>query len=299
MKRGVRIVLGSLAAMAAGALLIHVAAIRDMNRERRERRYLGDRLYAEVRGSGDPIVFLSGLQGSTRFWDHTFDDLPGAHRLILVDELGFGRSPWPKHIAYTLDDQLGALRRTLTALGATRNVTLVAHSFGTVLAAYYAARYPDEIRRVVLLGTPVFDSRRQGLARIRQLSSLGAAFAFNRPLALATCTVMCAFRPLLRRLLPMLDRSRPAAVVSDSVLHDLGSVEGSVAILLHDPVRKPVMALGRRVVLIHGRVDEVTPLADVTALAVASGARAVSVDSDHHHYLTNARDIIAAELTRP
>ena len=299
MKRPLRILLRSLAVVSAGALLIHIAAIRDMNRERSARRYLGDGLYTEVRGSGDPVVFLSGLEGSTRFWGDTFDDLAPRHRLIYADELGFGRSPWPKDINYTLDDQLNALRRTLVRLGATQRVTFVAHSFGTVLAAHYAARYPGEIERVILLGTPVFDSRAQGMARIRQISTLGATFTFNRALGIAACTTMCAFRPLLRWLLPKLDRSRPAAVVSDSVLHDLGSVDGSVQILLNDPIRKPLMALGGRAVLIHGRQDSVTPLADVEALARGTGARMIAVDSDHHRYLENAGSVIRREIERP
>lgn len=298
MKRFFGRVLRSLALLGAAAVLIHVAAVRDMNRERRARRYLGDRLYTEVRGTGDPVVFLSGLEGSTRFWGHQFDDLAPTHRLIYVDELGFGRSPWPKHIGYTLDDQVSALRRTLAGLEATRRVTFVAHSFGTVLAAHYAARYPGDVNRLILLGTPVFDSPKQGVARIRQISALGAAFTFNRPLAIAACTTMCAFRPFLRWLLPKIEHSRPAAVVSDSVLHDLGSVHGSVQILLNEPIRKPLMTLGDRVVLIHGRQDSVTPIAMVESLARVSRARVIAIDSDHHHYLNNGHAAIAAEIIR-
>jgi pimeloyl-ACP methyl ester carboxylesterase len=295
----VRILVGSLAGVAATALLLHVAAIRDMDAERRARRYLGDRLFADVRGSGDPVVFLAGLQGSTNYWGRTFDALAGSRRLIFVDELGFGRSPWPEQSRYALDDQLGALRRTLMALGATRRVTLVAHSFGAVLAAHYAARYPDEIARVVLLGTPVFDSRQEGLHRIREMSSLGSLFTFNHPLAIAACTTMCALRPLLRRVLPRLDRSRPAAVVSDSVLHDLGSVDGSIRILLTRPIRPFIMLLGSRVTMFHGSADAVTPLPVIRHLSAVSGARLVTVDADHHHYLAHASNEIIAEITRP
>jgi pimeloyl-ACP methyl ester carboxylesterase len=88
--------------------------------------------------------------------------------------LGFGRSPWPKHIRYTLGDQLGAFPRTLVALGATQNVTFVGHSFGTVLGACYAARDPGEVRSLVLLGTPLFDSPEQGAARIRRNRTNGS-----------------------------------------------------------------------------------------------------------------------------
>lgn len=80
-----------------------------------------------------------------------------------MDALGFGHSPWPE-ADYTLEDHLGALRRTLVAAGATRRVTLVGHSAGAILAAWYAARYPEEVERLYLLGTPVFRDRREALA---------------------------------------------------------------------------------------------------------------------------------------
>ncbi len=273
---------------------VYFAAIRDVTNQRRARLYLGDCLYAESRGSGPPVVFLSGLQGSTRFWDGEFGALARTHRLIFVDELGFGRSPWPEDSHYDLEDQLAALRRTLVARDATQDVTLVAHSFGTVIAAHYAARYPTEIRRVVLLGTPVWGSESEARARIKEMNSLGWVFLNNRPLAVATCTAMCAFRPILRRLLPALDHGRrPVEVVRDSVLHDLGAVDGSVEILLHHPIAAPLRSIGTRVVFVHGREDAVTPLIDVEALARSSGARLVIVESDHHHYLSRARKEIA------
>jgi pimeloyl-ACP methyl ester carboxylesterase len=264
---------------------IPIAANLDMARERRARRYLGDRLYTEIRGSGDPIVFLAGLQGSTRYWGTAFDDLAPSHRLIFVDALGFGRSPWPESPT-TLDEQIEWLHRTLAGADATQNVTFVAHSFGTVLAAYYAQRYPAEVRRIVLLGTPSFANESEGRKRIRQMSFLAAAFTFNRTLAVAGCTTMCAFRPLLRRTLPFLRRDMPAEVVSDSVLHDLPAVDGAVfEVLLKHPIAPALRNLGARAVLIHGRRDRVTPLAGIERLVKETGAQLIVVPGDHHHYL--------------
>lgn len=297
MRRRTKILLGITGATIVAAAAVHVAAMLDMNRERRARLYLGDRLYTESRGTGAPIVFLPGMQGSTRFWDGSFDSLAGTHRLIFVDELGFGRSPWPEDSPYDLADQIGALRRTLVALDATHEVTLVAHSFGTVIAAHYAAAYPGEVRRVVLLGTPVWGSESEAREKIKSMSTLGWTFLANRPLAIATCTAMCAFRPALRRILPALDRSRPPEVVRDSVLHDLGSVDGAVGIMLHHPIAKPVQAIGSRVIFVHGRQDRVTPLETVEKLARASGAGLIVVDSDHHDYLTRALSEISSAIT--
>lgn len=107
----------------AVALVEGVAGVR-VRRLRAERARLGNLLHTEIRGQGDPVVFLAGLPATTHFWQGAFDSLAKT-RLIFVDALGFGRSPLPD-VEYTLADHLGALRRTLIAQGATRRVTFVA-----------------------------------------------------------------------------------------------------------------------------------------------------------------------------
>jgi pimeloyl-ACP methyl ester carboxylesterase len=97
---------------------------------------------------------------------------------------------------------------------------------------------------------------------------------------------MCAFRPLLRRTLPLLRRDMPSEVVSDSVLHDLPAVDGAVfEVLLKHPIATPLGDIGPRTVLIHGRRDPVTTLATIEQLSRETGAQLVIVPGDHHHYL--------------
>jgi pimeloyl-ACP methyl ester carboxylesterase len=149
------------------------------------------------------VVFLAGLTGSTSYWGHAFDALALDHRLVFVDALGFGRSPWPD-ARYTLDDQLGALRRTLLGLGIDREVTIVAHSFGTVLAAYYAAGHPAAARAAGRRGGMAHDMNDPAMAQTMEgdirrrfwaslvlsaavvlLSPLGAALGFRFALSAA------------------------------------------------------------------------------------------------------------------
>lgn len=280
-------------------LTIEVLARWNVRREQQKRAYLGDRLFAEVVGDrGDPIVFIAGLQGSTRYWNHGFDELAKGRRVIDVDLLGFGRSPWPD-AEYTLDDHLGALRRTLVALGATRNVTFVAHSFGTIVAAHYAARFPDVVQRLYLLGTPVFDSEAEARRRIWEMSPLAAMFSLQPVLAREACLLMGSTRPLLDRAMPRLMRDVPPAVAQDAVLHSWPSIRGAIHnILLTQPISKPLRAIGTKAVLIHGTRDTVTPLERISALARETGATVIVLDSDHHGYAGLARreviDAIAA-----
>lgn len=287
------------AVIAGGVVAVYVAAEIDMARERRARGYLGDQLYTEIRGTGDPVVFIAGLQGSTKYWGTAFDGLGSEHRLIFVDALGFGRSPWPREIDYTLDDQLAWLRRTLVAKGATQNVTFVAHSFGTIIAAAYAARFPSEVSRVVLFGTPIFANEQQARERIRNMTRLGALFTFNKTLANLTCMTMCAFRPVLRRVLPMLRPALDPAIVADSVLHDLPAVEGSVnRILLREKVHDSLQRVGRKAILIHGRTDAVTPIEDARRVAAATGAVLIEVPGNHQQYFDDGIETIQRAIQR-
>lgn len=301
MKRRTKTRLLIAGATVGGALIaVYLAAEADMARERAARRYLGDQLYTEIRGDGDPIVFIAGLQGSTRYWGSAFDTFSSHHRLIFVDALGFGRSPWPEHIDYDLDDQVAALRRTLVAKGATKKVTLVAHSFGTLIAAGYGSRYPDELSRLVLLGTPVFDSPRDARDRIRTMSALGAVFSFNETLASLSCMTMCAFRPALRRLLPRLRRDLDPEVVADSVLHDLPAFRGSMNnLLMKVRIADLLPNVGSRTILVHGNRDPVTPIADVRRLAEESGAALIETGGDHHSYLGSSLDDVFRALEVP
>jgi pimeloyl-ACP methyl ester carboxylesterase len=53
-------------------------------------------LFTDAVGAGGPtVVFLHGLGATTRYWGPRVTPLAARARLVLVDLLGFGRSPKP------------------------------------------------------------------------------------------------------------------------------------------------------------------------------------------------------------
>ena len=281
--------------IAGGIATIEIAARLNVRREQARRRALGGRLFARVLGAGDPVVFIPGYQGSTEFWQHAFDSLASRHRLIFVDALGFGRSPWPDRPP-TLDDHLEALRSTLIAEGAIGRVTLVGHSFGTVLAAYYAERYPDEGDRLLLLGTPVFEDEADARRRLHEISPIAALFSLNRFLAREACMLMCALRPLLEAVLPRLKPDLPPGVVHDAVLHDWPAADGSLRILLTRPIAEPLRRIGPKVTFIHGDADGITPLPRIRELAAETGAAVIETPDVHLSYASRSAGIIRERI---
>jgi pimeloyl-ACP methyl ester carboxylesterase/DNA-binding CsgD family transcriptional regulator len=117
----------------------------------------GVRLAYAVHGSGPPLVnvacWLSHLQfdWDSPVWRHLLEDLGSFSTLVRYDERGSGLSDW--HIDdYSLDARVKDLEAVVDHLGLGR-VGLLGMSQGGPVAIAYAARHPDRVSHLVLLGT--------------------------------------------------------------------------------------------------------------------------------------------------
>lgn len=118
----------------------------------------GVRLWYRVAGKteGVPVVFLHGGpgQGSQTFARFAGPHLERGQRMVYLDQRGSGRSEkhWAKQYSVPLMvDDLEQLRR----LWRVDRIALVGHSFGTLLALEYAAKYPKRVSHLILSGTVV------------------------------------------------------------------------------------------------------------------------------------------------
>jgi len=112
------------------------------------------RLYFRVVGSApDTIIAIHGGPGvDLESIAGDFAPLAASHTVIFYDQRGAGRSDLPADTlrlgARQQVDDLDAIRRHF---GLAR-MTLVAHSYGPLLAASYAIAHPDHVRRMVFFG---------------------------------------------------------------------------------------------------------------------------------------------------
>ncbi len=114
----------------------------------------GARLWYESEGSGEPLVLISGGPGISHDYFHPyFSSLRDSFRVIYFDAFGRGKSDRAKDRRdYSLSrdvDDVEDLRRAL-GLG---KINLLGHSYGGVVAQTYALRFPDSLRRLVLVDT--------------------------------------------------------------------------------------------------------------------------------------------------
>ena len=102
-------------------------------------------------GSGPVVLFIHGILGSQRQWEHLVDVLDDDHRVVLPDLFGHGDSAKPLG-DYSLSAHAAAMRDLLDHLGIER-VTLVGHSLGGGIAMQFFYLFPERVERLVLVSS--------------------------------------------------------------------------------------------------------------------------------------------------
>jgi pimeloyl-ACP methyl ester carboxylesterase len=99
--------------------------------------------------NGQSIVLLHGKNFDGEYWAQTTRVLADhGYRVIVPDQIGFGKSSKPD-IDYHFDLLAANTKALLDHLGIAR-ATIVGHSFGGMLAVYFARDYPQITARLVL-----------------------------------------------------------------------------------------------------------------------------------------------------
>jgi len=105
----------------------------------------GARIYYEVDGSGEPIVFVHAGVANLRMWDDQVADLRDDYRVIRYDTRGFGRTE-TEAVEFSNRADIAAL---LDHLGE-RSAHVVGLSRGAMIALDFTLEYPDRVRSLVV-----------------------------------------------------------------------------------------------------------------------------------------------------
>lgn len=106
----------------------------------------GVKLYYELAGEGNPLVFIHGFGVDRRMWDPQFAEFAEEYQVIRYDVRGFGQSDLPVAEEFSHVEDLKGL---LDALGLER-VTLIGLSMGGIIAIDFALAYPERLEGLVL-----------------------------------------------------------------------------------------------------------------------------------------------------
>jgi pimeloyl-ACP methyl ester carboxylesterase len=102
-----------------------------------------------ISGQGDPIVLLHGYAETSHMWLPLMKELEKTHTVIAPDLRGIGGSSTPAD-GYTKAVAAQDVHALVASLGY-KNVEIVGHDIGLMVAYAYAAQYPTEVSKIALM----------------------------------------------------------------------------------------------------------------------------------------------------
>jgi len=106
------------------------------------------KLHYRKMGSGEPLLVIHGLYGSSDNWLSLAKKFSESFEVYLIDLRNHGRSPQTDSFGYEYmqDDLLEFMEGHNL-----EKIHIIGHSMGGKLAMYFAARYPEYIRSLVVV----------------------------------------------------------------------------------------------------------------------------------------------------
>ncbi|WP_272023062.1 alpha/beta fold hydrolase [Olleya namhaensis] len=100
--------------------------------------------------NGKNIVLFHGKNFNGAYWKTTIDALTKeGYRVIVPDQIGFGKSSKPEHFHYTFQ-QLAQNTKTLLDTLDVNKTSVLGHSMGGMLATRFALMYPETTDKFIL-----------------------------------------------------------------------------------------------------------------------------------------------------
>lgn len=214
-------------------------------------------------GNGFPLFMIHGSGPGVSAWANwrgVIPQLAEQHRVIAPDMVGFGFTEQPQGFEYNLDAWIDQSIRLLDALNI-EQADIVGNSFGGAVALAMCVRYPDRVRKLVLMGsvgiefelTPGLDAVWGYTPSFENMRALMDLFAWDRNLVndeLAQLRFEASIRPGVQEcyasLFPAPRQRWVEAMASQE---------------------QDIRAISAPTLVMHGREDQVIPLSNSLKLS--------------------------------
>ena len=204
------------------------------------------------------VVLLHGIGASSAIWQNVIEEPSDAH-IIAVDLLGFGKSPKPKYLDYTVEDHVMAVRRTLRRRLWRKPIIMVGHSLGCLIAIEYARRWPRDVNRLILCSPPLYSTKQKNAKRFPTMDDLYMqAYAVARTYSIGAKAVRFLSNDAMRTGLLIDDTTWPSFVKT------LRATIEEQESMLH------VVELKQPIDIIYGRFDSFLIEKNLKSVAKAS-----------------------------
>jgi pimeloyl-ACP methyl ester carboxylesterase len=245
----------------------------------------GRRVHVVERGEGPALLLVHGFGASTAdYEEHVQEPLARSHGTIAVDLYGFGWSERNDAFPYDLALWSDQLAGTLDALGVAR-ASVVGHSMGGAVAAFFAAQHPERVDRLVLAGAlyPLEPDEIPPIFRALRTPIVGEVL-----LALSNDPSAPGFSPAYR------ERAR--------AWYRIRGTRSAFLRYVRDPdrpaeLRAAYPRIAARTLILHGSADVSVPFAAMERFAPAfPAARVVPIAGGGHFLLRDAPDPFVREV---
>ncbi len=244
----------------------------------------------ESHGSGEPLLLIMGLGGSSLAWTRLLPHVSAVHRAIVLDNRGTGDSDRVGPGRLTMADMVADALAVLDAAGE-ESAHVMGVSMGGMIAQHLALDHRERVRSLILACTSAVG--RQGAPSWRMLASTAL-----RPVIGPMRTWDLVVPALYAR------GTDPARIEEDLALR--GAAEPTPtqtfvaqigAISRHDTRKRLHELEGLGVTVVHGREDRLVRPQRAAALASAiPGADLVIIDGCAHMLTTDAEQASAAAV---
>src|SRR5215510_6279867 len=120
----------------------------------------GAKIHYLEAGTGPAVILIHGLGGSTANWAPTIAPLAQKYRVLVPDQIGFGKSDKPmlNYRVATLVDFLDGFYKQVGI----QKASLVGNSLGGFTAAAFAIAHPEKVDKLVLVDAAGYTAKRWG-----------------------------------------------------------------------------------------------------------------------------------------
>jgi len=114
------------------------------------------RVNVNIKGEGEPILFLHGVPDTSEVWQGAIENLSGEYKCIAPDLPGFGKTKAPRNFIYSLENLANFVDQLLAKVSITEAVHLVIHDIGGIVGLAFAITHPDKVKSLTIMDTTFF-----------------------------------------------------------------------------------------------------------------------------------------------
>ncbi|GAA6028576.1 hypothetical protein JCM8097_007290 [Rhodosporidiobolus ruineniae] len=234
------------------------------------------------------LFFLHGLGSNTSFWEATLSDttLSKTYRLVRYDFDGHGLSP-ASTLAFasgggllTIDDLVEDLGAVMDYVGVQKAAGVVGHSMSGLVASTFAARNPERLEKLILLGAMRAPSPAVQTTMLKRATTVRTAGLS----AVVNTVVSSALSKKTKETSPL-----SAALVRSLVLAATPAGYAAACHALAGAGNPDYQAIKAQTLIVHGSEDYMSNQETADALEQSiSGAKRVVMDEVGHWHAVEA-----------